>query len=435
MIKKSLCFVISLAMMFTMCAVDVFATPEEPISEEASELAIAEWTGDEGIVLTGNPGDTTIELSWTSDLKDGETPITEGDFAVYKDGEKVDYIIISLNDEVFSTILDFDPSVDVKYIVKTVDGTKESNEYVYEAPVVAPAPVTGLNGSIAGYMHVLLKWTPSEKANGYIIKRNGAVIATLENPTASEYNACAQDFSTSGVANSAYYNYKFEVVAFAKDGDTQLLSPAAAINKNPVRPMLITYKAKKKKSITRNGKAVYKLKKNQKFVSTAFQGGRVKPVIRGNRCSFPLIYCKSAKAQYTTAWNYTQPEKEKFVNDRGLSSGTAYLVWVSQYTQQVTLFTKKNGKWAQYACWETSTGKPSTPSVVGDFKVHKKMKKRHGIPYWTAFYSTMSIHTKPAGKSAKKLGTPKSGGCVRVEKANAKWAYPNLKKGTRVVIY
>lgn len=465
MIRKITCFAISLAMMFTMCAVDVSATVAEPENTtETQQLqgetpttteleAVVESADDisGGIEITGitvgdvdDQGKCTIELKWKSTLQKEtdnpevfEYPRSE-DFSVSLNGDEPENTLLNGQDGVFSATfsVEYDKAKVNKFGVKA--GTEWNSEDTYYAIPQVTFLTPHDAAAIAGSQCVLLNWNEIEGVDGYCVKayRNGSLISTKYTTEPSMNVTGLNAYTISSPSSSiGYYSYKFNVAGYVLDNNEKVLGKESSISEDPIRPMLITYKAKAKQKITRAGKKVYTLKKGQTFTSVAFQGGRVKPEINGNRCSFPLIYTKSASAKYVTAWNYTKAEKEKYVNDRGLTSGTAYLVWVSQYTQQVTIFTKQNGKWTQYACWETSTGKAKTPSVVGDFKVHKKIKKRHGIPYWTAFYSTMSIHTKPSMKSAKKLGTPKSGGCVRVEKANAAWAYPNLKKGTKVVVY
>lgn len=439
--KRAFGILLSVLMAFSVFTVGSFATEAEPI-EQQEDLTVEQTMepvgeGDPEPVetvyyvknLSVQVNGTNAVLKWESDYTSEDTEDTkyEDVFSIYLNDEKqsLEYGMITLNgeDNTFNAELSIEENTAYVFYVSTSDISK-SNIVTY-----VPA-VKELKG-VAGYQKVLLKWDSVSNATKYRVEvyRNSKLYKTAD-VTTNSYNASTPDFSTDGVANSKYYTYKFNVYAYKDNVCSQVM----AVSKNPVRPMLITAKAKTSKAITRSGKRVVTLKKGQKFVSAGFNGGRLKPYIRGKRCSFPLIYSKSNKASYIST-DYSIEEKEKFANDKHLSSGTKYLIWVSQYTQRVNLFVKENGRWKYVKNYRCSTGKASTPTAVGDYKIHKRMKSRHGIPYWTSFYSNMSIHTKPTWKSAKVLGSPKSGGCVRVEKPNAYWVYKNIGKGTRVITY
>ena len=437
--KRVFGVLLSVVMAFSVFTVCSFATETVPgeQQEDSTVEQIAE-SSVEGEPVPSETGysvsnfsvqvnGTTAVLKWQSDYITSEIEDTnyEDIFSIYLNDEKqaLDEGPISFEEDFYYVELSIADNTAYSFFVSTSE-TSKSDVVTY-----VPA-VRNLKG-VAGYRKVLLKWDSVVNASKYYVEvyRNSKLYKKIEVKTNS-YNASTPDFSTDGVANSKYYTYKFNVYVF-KDN---VCSQAVTISKNPVRPMLITAKAKTSKAITRSGKRVVTLKKGQTFVSAGFNGGRLKPYIRGNRCSFPLIYSKSNKGSYIST-DYSVEEKEKFVNDKGLSSGTKYLIWVSQYTQRVNFFVKENGRWKYVKNYRCSSGKASTPTAVGDYKIHKKMRSRHGIPYWTSFYSNMSIHTKPTWKSAKVLGSPKSGGCVRVEKPNAYWVYKNIGKGTRLITY
>jgi len=135
-----------------------------------------------------------------------------------------------------------------------------------------------------------------------------------------------------------------------------------------------------------------------------------------------------------TKLDYTTQAKERFVNKKGYSSKTKYLVFISHYTQRVYLFTGSKGKWKLKKTYRCATGKASTRSPQGVFKVTKKGKRTPaGSKYVTYFYKSNAFHARPAG--SKTIGKPASNGCIRMYKDDAIFFYKSMPKGTTVVSY
>ncbi len=94
-----------------------------------------------------------------------------------------------------------------------------------------------------------------------------------------------------------------------------------------------------------------------------------------------------------------------------------------------------------------STGKKGSPTPTGEFKVYSKHPRAWSnraklwMPNWMAFYPTglYGIHELPEWPGGKKegenhLGTPASGGCVRLGVGPAKLLYDWAPVGTKVII-
>lgn len=94
-----------------------------------------------------------------------------------------------------------------------------------------------------------------------------------------------------------------------------------------------------------------------------------------------------------------------------------------------------------------STGKKGSPTPTGEFKVYSKHPRAWSnraklwMPNWMAFYPSglYGIHELPEWPGGKKegedhLGTPASGGCVRLGVGAAKTLYDWAPVGTKVVI-
>ena len=98
----------------------------------------------------------------------------------------------------------------------------------------------------------------------------------------------------------------------------------------------------------------------------------------------------------------------------------------------------------------TSTGKPSTPTKIGSFKVLDKYRMAYGgangqywaMPYWLGIYyagnTENGIHALPyingVKESTRSLGRMVSHGCIRLADENAVWVYNWADIGTPVVV-
>ena len=131
---------------------------------------------------------------------------------------------------------------------------------------------------------------------------------------------------------------------------------------------------------------------------------------------------------------------------KNTSSKTKYLIAVDCTKNRTCIYKGKKGNWELKDYWKCTTGKKSTPTIKGKFKVCGKVShfgEQKGYSVWYATrikyeYYFHSILYKPWSKSSVlsgTLGKNKSHGCIRLKLKNAKWIYKNCKSGTRIVIY
>ena len=138
-------------------------------------------------------------------------------------------------------------------------------------------------------------------------------------------------------------------------------------------------------------------------------------------------------APYTTK-DYTTEVKENFVNKKGYSSKTKYLLFISHYTQRVYLFKGSKGKWDLQKTYRCATGKASTKTPRGVFKITKKAKRTPaGSKYVSYFKSWNAFHARPFGSTT--MGKPASNGCIRLYDKDAIYIYKKIPKRTTVVSY
>ena len=125
------------------------------------------------------------------------------------------------------------------------------------------------------------------------------------------------------------------------------------------------------------------------------------------------------------------------------TSRTNWLLLVNNRACRVGVYQGARGSWRQVAYWVCSPGKPSTPTVRGEFTVTGRgYSFGHGYTcyYYTQFYGDYLFHSILYNQGTFKvqdgrLGQQLSHGCVRLDINNAKWIYQNIPNGTKVVSY
>lgn len=138
-------------------------------------------------------------------------------------------------------------------------------------------------------------------------------------------------------------------------------------------------------------------------------------------------------APYTTK-DYTREVKENFVNEKGYSSRTKYLLFICHYTQRVYLFKGKKGKWDLKRTFRCAAGRSYTQTPIGVFQVYAKASRTlAGSRYVTYFKSLNAFHARPYGSTT--MGRPASNGCIRMYTNDAIYIQRNIPMRTTVVSY
>lgn len=147
---------------------------------------------------------------------------------------------------------------------------------------------------------------------------------------------------------------------------------------------------------------------------------------------------------YVRSTDYTEVEKENFVNIHGYESSTGMLVWLNLLTQKVNVFEGSKGDWNLIKTFPCASGKNTTPTIGGVFKYQYRQN------YWDFGYYYVNrpmifngghaFHTRTYIKSTGGLldptiGRPASQGCVRMYDADVNWLWDNMAFGTTVVVF
>ena len=156
----------------------------------------------------------------------------------------------------------------------------------------------------------------------------------------------------------------------------------------------------------------------------------------------------SYKGNYKSSYNpdYLDITKQNFVNNRGYSSNTQYLVWANLATQKVNVFQGSKGKWNLIKVFRCASGERATPTPQGVTYVTYKQTKWKTDSYVckpivrfypNTGYAFHSVLYKPDESGIKdgSIGFPVSHGCLRMKPSSIQWIYDNIPTKTTVVIY
>ncbi|MCF0228512.1 MAG: RICIN domain-containing protein [Parasporobacterium sp.] len=159
---------------------------------------------------------------------------------------------------------------------------------------------------------------------------------------------------------------------------------------------------------------------------------------------------------YAQYWGFfdeapPSPYEYEYMDDyaQNFSSETDYLILVSSFTNHVGIYTGEKGNWKILHFWDCVTGKPSTPTVKGEFTIYYRVPSFDGnmdSPEWytcyyaTGFYPEYFFHSIIYYQGTwnimdASMGYNLSHGCVRLYTENAEWIYENIPNGTKVVSY
>jgi len=154
---------------------------------------------------------------------------------------------------------------------------------------------------------------------------------------------------------------------------------------------------------------------------------------------------------YTLRWaqehDYSDTDKVTWVNAKGYSSGTDYLIWVNLAMQRVNIFQGGAENWKLcYSCI-VGTGAPGLGTPVGTWTITYKLMAGWTTDTYTvkpvvgfkqdtgyAFHSRL-FYPGTSTLSDASIGYPVSHGCVRMYDEDVKYIYDTIPFGTTVVVY
>ena len=398
------------------------------VSFEPADESIA--TVDETGVVTGvSPGSTTVTVIATDGTND---PLT-AECTVTVNPINLSGASMSLNKTTWNkTGSAIKPTATLKYKGETLtEGTDYILSYKNNTNVgTATVTATALEGS---------RFTGSKSVNFTIVPKKPAA-AAISSVKSSKPNVVVT------WKKVACTGYQLQVSLNSDFSSATKFTVKATTKKVPKLKHNKVYYFRVRAYNTENGKTTYgNWSKSSSKVSTTG------PV--GDKYSQNGVLIKDKTVQYGGNYYYYNTSgiksgcAEKMWNKvKNTKSGTKYLIAVDCHKNRTCIYKGKKGNWKLLYYWKCSTGKKSTPTIKGTFKVCGKVShfgESHGYTCWHATrikyeYYFHSVLYKPYSTTKiknGKLGANISKGCIRLKKSNAKWIYNNCKGGTRIVIY
>lgn len=169
-------------------------------------------------------------------------------------------------------------------------------------------------------------------------------------------------------------------------------------------------------------------------------------VIYNDKTGYVFNYFLSDDGNDPNMLDYTNFYKNMtdFVNENKIKSPTDYLLVTDVKNKYTYVFKKDDGNWVNLYKWESTVGKPSTPTITGVFFVNGR-KPYFGTDEYRVKYATRikdgyyyhSILYDSTGSYIidGRLGESLSHGCIRLDVNNAKWIYENIPDTTTIVIH
>ncbi len=275
---------------------------------------------------------------------------------------------------------------------KTVTGSWSAVKSV-KIPIVAKK-VKGVKFSLNSAAQVIMSWNKTKYATSYQVyykKSSTSKYKLLGTTKTTRYNLKKLDMMET---YDLIVYAKTDEIRSAKHSSKVVLSPSSSVNKN-------------------------KMKKLAAKVRT-------------------IGYTK--KGCVYTKKKYSKEVKEAYVNYNGYRSRTKYLIFVSLYTQQATIYKGYRKHWRQFRTFTIAGGSFENRTPRGKFKIFKKeyvwMHPDTETRYISHFYKKASFHARPMyhnGKiQAPTLGRPISNACVRCPTEQAIFIYKHIPIGTFV---
>lgn len=151
------------------------------------------------------------------------------------------------------------------------------------------------------------------------------------------------------------------------------------------------------------------------------------------------FYCEITLTPSAYSEKHAKAQK---VNSKNISSKTDYMIWVSKKDFEVNIFKGSKNNWQLVTSFPCSIGKPSSPTVEGQFEYHQyqpiwKYDKYYCGPVMR-FYRGYAFHSyliKYDGTAYDdRLGMKVSAGCVRMHPNDIKWMVANIPMYTKVLV-
>ena len=386
--------------------------------------------------LTANPAENSITLTWNNVTGAKGYKIYQVDAS----GEERRKIATTSKNSYTVNKLKLNREYSYQVFAFNKAGISEEGSPIVTAKtaVLAPAAPENLVISLFGDKTMTLKWSRVANAHGYY------VYVYNEKTDSYKLKKTTKDTTVTLSNLTDGKEYKIQVLAFRKvQGVTAKSKPStvtgtarefSSLTKSVHGRYYNTYaNADTKATVVSTGKKI-NIKKGTKIVAHSMGGSETVATLKdGTKIKIAVKRLKFTSLNTTTK-EYSKAAKEAFVNDKGYSSSTPYLIWISQYTLNTSVFKGSRGKWKlvrSMPCVVGAMGK--TPP--GIFRICKRSYAYGGPMIYFTWNSYKdwgnAFHRRVDGNTRAAV----SHGCVRLADADLSFIASNCGMGTTVVSY
>ena len=204
--------------------------------------------------------------------------------------------------------------------------------------------------------------------------------------------------------------------------------------------MFYRAKLKKNSSVKTIDNKKVKVKKGQEVIIMYFPSRNGKTICRLKNKQTVYIPAKLLKVTgyiYNSKAAYSDHQIEEYVKQRGITSKTDYILFVSKYNQHAWVLEKKKGAWVCKYVLGVSTGVYTQNDIPNDIyginscSINTHSKNNAGFDMGISYASSI-------GGNQIHIGTPYSPsthGCIAMGKTEYNFVFWYLPVGTRVVLY
>ena len=300
-----------------------------------------------------------------------------------------------------------------------------------------PATPSGLKVVNVSSTSVKLQWNKAQNASGYYVFKYDEASGTYTKLATTKSNSYTVTKLKEGVTEKfAVQSYRTVSGQTAVSGTAGVSGAAKSLSSAAQqvhgRYFNATLRRNSTGTLVSSG-AKKVLKKGTKVTATA-RSSKTVTVIMSNGTR---VKVKGSDLRYNslnvTRKAYSKEVKEAFVNEKGYSSNTKYLIWLSQYTLSVNVFRGSQGNWKLVRTMPCIIGKDGkTPTGV--FKLRFRDYAYGGVRIYFTWNAQKqwgnSFHRRVDGNTIGAL----SHGCVRL--ADGDLSFINsCGLGTTVVSY
>ena len=238
---------------------------------------------------------------------------------------------------------------------------------------------------------------------------------------------------------------EFSVTIAKQKLGTTLSITATDSSKNTSKA--VTIKVKGKADIRKANRNIY-IKSGKKKVTIPKGTSITVTNTVGDQCqvTYKGVTAYVSSRYLNSGLDYSKFNKniDAFMNENYIKSDTKYVVVTSLQNKKTYVFQGSTGNWKRIKTWSCTIGKPSTPTITGEYEVGTRGRsfgqdKGYQCKWYTQISGNYLYHSVLYNKAGTKitdgrLGYSLSKGCIRLATENAKWIYDNVSKNTKVII-